>query len=91
MQSFAVNKHFVLKKPSQSDSFHGMKYRNRLRVLRAGKGLSQLDTSLKANIKHYRYWRIENGYEIPTEQERTRLAKVLGVDTDHLESAAIAS
>jgi len=68
-----------------------MKYRNRLRVLRADKGLSQLDTSIKAKIKHYRYWRIENGYEIPSQEERTRLAKVLGVTTDNLEPQAIAS
>lgn len=68
-----------------------MKYRNRLRVLRAAKSLSQLDTALKANIKHYRYWKIENGYEIPSEAERARLAKVLGVPADNLESQAIAS
>ena len=68
-----------------------MKYRNRLRVLRAEKGLSQLDTSIKANIKHYRYWRIENGYEVPTDAERARLAKALGVATDNLEAEAIAS
>lgn len=68
-----------------------MKYRNRLRVLRAEKGFSQLDTSIKANIKHYRYWRIENGYEVPTEPERARLAKVLGVETEHLEPEARAS
>lgn len=68
-----------------------MKYRNRLRVLRAAAaqgGLSQLDTALKAKIKHYRYWRIENGYEIPTDEERARLAKVLGVAPDHLEAIA---
>jgi transcriptional regulator with XRE-family HTH domain len=72
-----------------------MKYRNRLRVLRAaargGKGLSQLDTALKAKIKHYRYWRIENGYVIPDEAERARLAKVLGVPEDTLEPEAMAS
>jgi len=70
-----------------------MKYRNRLRVLRAGlkKPNSQLDIALKAKIKHYRYWRIENGYEIPSDEERARLAKVLGVAPDDLEPEAIAS
>ena len=68
-----------------------MKYRNRLRVLRAEKGLSQLDTALKANIKHYRYWRIENGYEVPSDLERARLAKVLGVAIVALEPEAVAS
>lgn len=68
-----------------------MKYRNRLRVLRAEKGLSQLDTAIKANIKEYRYWRIENGYEVPTDDERSALARALGVETDALEPKAVAS
>lgn len=71
-----------------------MKYPNRLRVLRAAKKKpnSQLDIALKAKIKHYRYWRIENGYEVPTPDERARIAKALGVPTDHLErQEAIAS
>lgn len=52
---------------------------NRLKVLRAGKNLSQLDTAIKAGIKQYRYWRIENGYEIPTESERAALARIFKV------------
>lgn len=76
---------------SDGDSFQHVKYRNRLRVLRAEKGLSQLDTAIKANIKHYRYWRIENGYEIPTDLERARLAKTLAVLVTDLEPQAVAS
>lgn len=68
-----------------------MKYPNRLRVLRAEKGLSQLDTAIATEIKQYRYWRIENGYEIPSDDERAALAKVLGVDIDALEPKAVAS
>ena len=53
---------------------------NRLRVLRAEHGKkSQLDTALGAGIKEYRYWRLENGYEIPTPRERTALAELFGV------------
>lgn len=52
---------------------------NRLRVLRAEKRLSQLDTCIKTGIKEYRYWRIENGYVIPTAEERAALAKAFGV------------
>lgn len=54
-------------------------------MLRANRGWSQLDTAIKAKIKHYRYWRIENGYEVPSDQERARLARVLGVEVNNLE------
>lgn len=52
---------------------------NRLRVLRAEKGVTQIDLALKAGIALSRYWRIENGYEQPTDSERARLAKALRV------------
>lgn len=67
--------------------------RNRLKVLRADKGWSQLDLSIKARIKEYRYWRIENGYVIPTEDERANIAKAFKVaETDVFpEAEAIAS
>lgn len=48
-----------------------------LRVLRADRGLSQLDLGSKANIKEYRYWRIENGYIAPTPEEVAALAQAL--------------
>ena len=48
-----------------------------LRAARAGTGLSQIAVSLKADIKHYRYWRIENGYSTPTPEEVARLERVL--------------
>lgn len=57
-----------------------MRNKNRLRVLRAEKGWSQLDTAIKAGIKEYRYWRIENGYEIPTSTERATLARMFKVN-----------
>jgi|KBSSwiStaDraftv2_1062776.scaffolds.fasta_scaffold2057168_2 transcriptional regulator with XRE-family HTH domain len=53
--------------------------KNRLKVLRADKNLSQLDLAVKAGIKEYRYWRIENGYVIPTDDERAAIAKALKV------------
>lgn len=53
--------------------------KNRLKVLRAEKRWSQLDLAAKTRIKEYRYWRIENGYVIPTPSERIVIAKALGV------------
>jgi len=53
--------------------------KNRLRVIRADKGVSQLDVAMKAGVKEYRYWRIENRYVIPTDDERDAIAKALKV------------
>jgi transcriptional regulator with XRE-family HTH domain len=80
MQSFTVKKGFSCQRLSLHDTFHSMKGpRNRLRVLRAEKEISQLDLATKARIKEYRYWRIENGYVIPTDDERDALARALKV------------
>jgi transcriptional regulator with XRE-family HTH domain len=65
--------------------------RNRLKVLRAEKNLSQLDLAIKARIKEYRYWRIENGYVIPTDDERDGLARALKVDVPEAFPEVIAS
>jgi transcriptional regulator with XRE-family HTH domain len=55
----------------------------RLRVLRAERGLSQMDTAVKAKIALHRYWQIENGYKDPEADERARLARVFKVsETD---------
>lgn len=64
---------------------------NRLRVLRAEKNKSQLDTAIEAGIKQYRYWRIENGYEVPTEDERAALAGVFKVGVTDVFPEAVAS
>ena len=61
-----------------------MKYPNRLRVQRAERRITQIDTALKAAIPQSRYWRIENGYDEATEAERKRLARVLKTDVDTL-------
>lgn len=55
---------------------------NRLKVLRAERDLSQLDTALKAGIPQHRYWLIENGYREVTSEERAKLAGVFAVDED---------
>lgn len=52
---------------------------NRLRVLRAEKRLSQMDTADRARIGVNRYWRIENGYAEAEADERAALARVFGV------------
>lgn len=56
-----------------------MKHSNRLRVLRAEKRLTQLDTAARAKVGITRYWKIENGYTEPTQAERVALARSLRV------------
>lgn len=56
-----------------------MKVNRRLRVLRAERDLSQMETAAQAQIALNRYWRIENGYAEPTEDEQDALAKVFGL------------
>lgn len=50
--------------------------KTRFRTLRASHGLSQLETSVRADIPQPRYWRIENGYTTPEKSEEARLARV---------------
>lgn len=57
----------------------GRATKQRLKVLRAERDLTQLDLALKAEISHNRYWHIENGYKLPTVDEVERLAKALGI------------
>lgn len=59
--------------------------KNRLRVLRAERRLSQRDTAVKARMQSFdRYWRIEAGYAVPTEDEQAALAKVFRVPVDEV-------
>lgn len=58
--------------------------RRSMRTLRAAVGLSQLAVATKLEMSERRYWRIENGYDDPTDLERTRLAKLLKVTEDAL-------
>lgn len=55
------------------------KARNRLRVLRAECGVSQLDLAIAIGMSRDRYWRYENGYDTPSPAEQARLAKALKV------------
>ena len=57
---------------------------NRLRVLRAERRLSQLDTALSAGIGATRSWKIENDYVQPTDVEREALVRVFGVSLDQI-------
>lgn len=50
-----------------------------LKALRAAVGLSQLAVAEAIEITERHYWRIENGYDQPTDRERARLARVLKV------------
>lgn len=60
-----------------------------LKSLRATVGLSQLAVSEQIGITERHYWRIENGYDDPTDRERARLAKVLKVDESTLPFEAL--
>lgn len=68
-----------------------MKVNTRLRVLRAERGLSQLETATLSGISMNRYWRIENGYAQATTDEQDALAKVFAVEREHAFPAAVAS
>lgn len=63
----------------RGDTFHGVK-RNRLKVLRAECEISQMDLALTVGLSRDRYWRIENGYDDPSESERRKLATALRVE-----------
>lgn len=56
-----------------------MKHTNRLRVLRAEKRITQMKLATRARIDVTRYWKIENGYVEPTDTERERISRLLGV------------
>lgn len=49
----------------------------RLRVLRAKYRVSQMKAAAYLGVGHNRYWRIENGFQEPTPDEREKLAKLL--------------
>lgn len=48
-----------------------------MKSLRAAVGLSQLAVAGALEISERRYWRIENGYDEPTDVEKRHLAKLL--------------
>jgi transcriptional regulator with XRE-family HTH domain len=60
------------------------KANNKLRVLRAERRVTQRDVAKKTGLGETRYWRIENGYEQPTDTERAKLAKALRVEESAL-------
>jgi transcriptional regulator with XRE-family HTH domain len=62
--------------------------RRTLKSFRATVGLSQLAVAERMGIPEKRYWRIENGYEEPSDSERGKLAKALKVDDAALPFAA---
>lgn len=50
-----------------------------LRVLRAQQRLSQMEVAAELGCGHNRYWRIENGFQVPTDDEVKKLEKLLKV------------
>jgi transcriptional regulator with XRE-family HTH domain len=61
---------------------------NALKVLRASRGLRQVDVSSAADIQITRYHHIENGY-MPTRSEAQALADCFGVSVKALKFPAI--
>lgn len=57
---------------------------NRLRVWRAERGFSQMDTARLAGISRDRLWRIENGYVDATDEEQGTLARIFGVQVSDI-------
>jgi DNA-binding XRE family transcriptional regulator len=49
-------------------------FTTRLRVLRAEHQISQMEAARHLGCGHNRYWRIENGFQEPTTQEKALLA-----------------
>jgi transcriptional regulator with XRE-family HTH domain len=64
--------------------------KNRLRVVRADRRITQLDTALKSGVSLSRLWRIENGYSDPTPTEQAALAKALKADVAEIFPQAVA-
>jgi transcriptional regulator with XRE-family HTH domain len=66
----------------------------RLRVARAGLGLTQLDVAEKVGIPVMKYWAIENGRRPADDAEKNKIARALKSSVDCLfdgESVAAAS
>ncbi len=56
------------------------KTRNRLKVLRAERGLVQYDVAEKLGVGINRYWQIENDRTDPTPDELKKLTRLFGCD-----------
>jgi transcriptional regulator with XRE-family HTH domain len=55
-------------------------FRNNLKMLRAALPISQLDLAIRIPMSSSRYWRIENGYEVPNDVQQRQIARALGVE-----------
>ncbi len=58
--------------------------RNRLKVLRAERSVTQVDLAIAMGFSQAKYSLIERGYYTPNDAERNKLAKVLRVDVSEL-------
>lgn len=65
--------------------------RNRIRVVRADKRITQMDIQLATGITQSKLSLIENLYVEPTPDEREALAKALGVSEAELFPTEVAS
>lgn len=59
--------------------------RRRFRALRLNAGeLTQMDAAEKAGLSMSRYWRLENGYDLPDDDEAKALAKAFHTTPDQI-------
>lgn len=65
--------------------------RNRLRVLRAERRMTQFQLARKSRINTATVSLIENEHLVPTEEQRERLARALNADVTELLLEAVAS
>lgn len=61
-----------------------MTFAEKLKKLRAEKGLTQEEIAKLANISQPSYWAYENKGVIPLKNNQLQLARVLGVTVDEL-------
>lgn len=63
---------------------------NRLRVLRAERRISQMDAAAHLGMSRDRFWKIENGFIEPTEDEERALARLFKVQLEEIFPDAVA-
>lgn len=61
-----------------------MIYPNRLKIIRVIRGMKQVDLSFQVKIDRSKLSYIENGYLLPKEEEKIKLAEALGVKVKDL-------
>lgn len=64
---------------------------NRLRVLRAEHRVSQMDAAAALDMSRDRYWKIENGFLEPSDDEAKALARLFKVEINDIFPSRVAA